>query len=220
VKRLTLGIVFVIAFCVVLSSLLTACGSSTTTAGSTPTTTTANIKTTAPASTMPKESKNSVSTVPSAASVKPGDTFDVAIRVTNEQPSRGMQFSLMWDPSKVECTSVDQGGYYKDFAAANKGELFLIPSDKPVADNDAGVFPKTNDPLHQMMIAMQDAHDAGGTPLGVTGTGDVFILLMAVKSGASGQVDFTLSQVLLSDASLEPKDMKPDVINGKITITP
>jgi len=162
----------------------------------------------------------SVSVIPSVEAVKSGDTFDLTIRAANDQPSRGIQFSLKWDPAKVECISVDQGSYFKDFATSHGGDVFVMPSNNPAADNDNGIFPKTSsDPLARLMIAMNGAQDAGGTPLGVTGSGNVFILHMKVKDGASGQVNFNLSQVILSDANIDhPADMKPAVIDGKITI--
>lgn|GEM_PF-3106570 len=184
------------------------------------TTSAASIATTAQKSpsTTKIDSNLSVSAVPSVENVKPGDKFDINIRVKNNQPSRGVQFSLNWDPAKVECVSADQGGYFKDFASAHGAELFILPSDKPVADNAAGKFPKSKDPV---MIALSGGRLDDGTALGATGEGDVFVLHMNVKDGASGPVDFKLANVVLGDNNNDlSQDLHASANNGKITIAP
>jgi hypothetical protein len=66
----------------------------------------------------------------------------------------------------------------------------------------------------------------GGTGVssspGPTGTGDAFILHMSAKSGATGTVNFTLSNVHLLDNSTltsTPGELNPVVINGQVNIS-
>ena len=225
-KKVIHGIRFLGAMSLVsgLTVFLTACGSVAATSNpsalnntGTTATSTATTASKSP-STTKIDSNLSVSAVPSVENVKPGDKFDINIRVKNNQPARGVQFSLNWDPAKVECVSADQGGYFKDFASAHGAELFILPSDKPVADNAAGKFPKSKDPV---MIALSGGRLDDGTALGATGEGDVFVLHMNVKDGASGPVDFKLANVVLGDNNNDlSQDLHASANNGKITIAP
>lgn len=213
----------------IIFGLLSGCSSAGTTnssanpAGSIASTKTSSAVNPISSPTMPTTTeKVTFSVVSSTGTVKPGDNFDISIRITTDQPSRGAQFSLKWDPAKVECIAVKQGLFFKDFAESNGADLFLLPSDKPIADNVAGTFPKTNDPKKRMMIAMHGGiRDGDGKAAGVTGTGDIFILQMLAKAGSKGPVDFLLSEVLLGDNGEDiSKDLKPAVISGKIIIAP
>ena len=128
-----------------------------------------------------------VSLVSSISTVKAGGTFDIMVRVSNTQPSRGMEFAITWDSSQVECVSVTKGNYFSDFAAANSGDVYLLPSN-PVADNQAGRFPKNvntnpeSQPTLQNIALMGAQGPAGSdTLLGPTGSGDVYILHMIAK---------------------------------------
>jgi hypothetical protein len=151
--------------------------------------------------------------------VSPGGTFDLDIVVANTTPARGLQFDVLWDPTKVQCVSAEQGDYFQNFANANNGSIFLLPS-APQADNTVGKFPKdgaTSPTLLNILITGAGGPD--GTSLGVTGSGTAFVLHMAALSGASGTVQFTLENVLLGDNSNPSVDMHAKVNNGTITIS-
>ena len=162
------------------------------------------------------QSNSSVSAVSSVQTTKPGEKFDVAIHVKNEHPSRGVQFALSWDPTKVECNSIEQGNYYLSFAQQHEADVFTIPSNNPPVDNSAGKFPKNG---NWIAVAIQGAQGPDGSFLGVSGSGDIYILHMTAKVGANGNVDFKLSNVKLVDDSSDINDMHATVSNGKVTIT-
>jgi len=196
-----------IFFVAMMSLVLAGCSSS---AAST-------TNTTKPLSTTVSSGDTNISAIPSADTVKPGDKFDVSIRVTNSQPSRGVQFSLSWDPSKIQCDSVEQGDYFSRFAQANNGDLFIIPSANPPADNTAGIFPKPSGSNTYVAIAMTGAWASDNTELGVTGSGNIYILHMSVKAGASGTANLTLGNIKVVD--IAGKDLGAVAKNSKVTIS-
>jgi len=134
--------------------------------------------------------------------------------VTNKQPSRGFQFSLSWDPAKLQCNSVDEGTYFRSFAAANDGDLYIVPSVVP--DNNTGVLPKANGAITYIAVAMTGAQGVN-IGLGVTGSGDTYVLHMSVKSGASGIANLTLGNTKVVD--VDGKNLNATVQNGKVTIS-
>jgi hypothetical protein len=161
---------------------------------------------------------SSVSSVPSLASVAPGGNFDVSIRISTDTPTRGMQFILNWDTSKVTCNSADKGTFYSNFAQANSGSLFWSP-DPPQIDNSAGKFPKNTSVtgIVPAAVAVTGALNADNSPKGVTGQGEVYILHMTANTGASGTATFTLSEVNLGDVNAV--DLHPAINNGTVTIS-
>ena len=171
------------------------------------------------ATTMPNGESASISAIPSVSTVKPGENFDISIQVQNGTPARGAQFSLSWDPTKVECVSAEEGTYFEVFAQANDGDIFALPS-TPVPDNTNGKFPKDGASPTNMAMAMTGAQGADGSLLGPTGTGVIYILHMTTKDGASGTVTFKLSNTEIGDNTAEINDMHPTVNNGEITISP
>lgn len=228
-KKVVIGLKVLLAMCLigVISAALSGCGSSSTSnsnvTNSNANTTNSAVKTTATASV--NIGNSSVSLVPSVSSVQAGGTFDVNIVVNTTSPTRGLQFVLNWDSAKVQCVSVEPGNYLSDFAEVNNGDVFYLPSN-PSFDNTAGRFPKDTNtnpnasPICQNAI-LTGAQGANGTYLGVTGSGSVYVLHMTALAGASGTVNFTLSEVILGDTS-SPKtlDMHATVNNGTITINP
>ena len=160
----------------------------------------------------------SVSTTVSAQTVAPGGNFDVDISVTTNTPTRGIQFAVSWDPSKVTCNSVEEGTFYKTFAAQNSLTEYIIPS-SPAADSTNGKFPSSASGTNISIALLGGVSFSGGALPGPTGTGNVFILHMTAKSGASGTDTFTLSNVQLVDNSSTPLSMNPTVISGQVTIS-
>jgi Cohesin domain len=229
VKKVVIVLKMLLAVCLmgVISAALSGCGSSGTsnnniTNSSASTTNSAAQTTTTSAANI---GNSSVSAVPSVSSVLAGGTFDVSIVVNTNSPTRGLQFVLNWDPTKVQCVSTEPGNYLSDFAAANNGDVFYLPS-SPSFDNASGRFPKDTNtnpsasPIFQNAI-LSGAPGPNGTYLGVMGSGSVYVLHMSALAGASGTVNFKLSEVILGDTS-SPKtlDMHAVINNGTITINP
>lgn len=199
-----------------ISLLLSGCGSS-----SGNTTPSYTIPTGAGTTTTAVAANATVSAVTSASTVSPGGNFDVTINVSTDIPTRGLQLELTWDPTKVECNSVDQGTFYTSFAQQNNATVTLMPSTL-AADNQIGKFPPGNDvqgtiQYNQAIFLMGGNAAADGTMPGPTGNGGVFILHMTALPNASGTINFTLGNVALSDNASNP--LNPTVNNGEITIT-
>ena len=216
-SKITTGLKLLGGVCLISSAILilSGCSSGTTAATSTPATPGA-ITTAVTSKPAVVTGTSSISLVPSATSVKPGQNFDLTVRVQSSQATRGMHFDVKWDSSKVLCNSAESGNYYSAFASQNQGDVFLLPA-KPVIDNDSGRFPSGST---KMMISLTGARTEGGDFLGPSGTGDVYILHMTAKDGASGEVNFTLADVRLGDNTEAINDLQPKIINAKITITP
>jgi len=160
-------------------------------------------------------SSTNISAIPSITTVSPGGTFDLGITVNSDVASFGMQFILKWDPAKVQCNSVAVGDYYSAYAQSHGGSVYLSPDNRN-ADNTTGRFPiitNNTPPYNNPAISVS----LSGTTGGVTGTGNVYVLHMAAKSGVSGSVDFTLSSTQIGNKEGDPL---PAVINnGHITIS-
>lgn len=163
----------------------------------------------------------SVSVTPSVQTVAAGGTFDVVISINTSVPTRQFQCELNWDPTKVQCDSVEEGSFYQSFVQANGFNEYLTPN--PLTfDNTIGKFPGGIDlpgiRVFPVGIAMLGGYAADGSLLGPKGNGEVFILHMTATAGASGSVAFTLSQVGLFDNSDPPVNLNATVNNGQITI--
>jgi hypothetical protein len=166
-------------------------------------------------------SKARVSIVSSVDKVKPGETFDVFVRVDSVLPTRGVQFTIKWDPNKAECTSVEMGDYYQTVAKEHGGEIIALPSSlKP--DNAIGQFPSGVDPIYKtsnaVAVAIAGAIAEDGTLIGPTGTGKVIILHMLSRSESTGDLKFDLSNVVLKDNSKPSVSMETEISGTQITL--
>jgi hypothetical protein len=173
--------------------------------------------TTTNSATSPVTSGASISLIPSVSTVKAGETFDLSVEVTTDTPSRGMQFAITWDPTKVQCTSTETGTYFQSFATAHNGDIYIVPSATAVADNSNGRFPKDNTGI--LMITISGAKAPDNSLYGVVGSGVVFVLHMTAKAGASGSVAFKLSDTLLMDNTFDFNDIHAATNNGSVAIT-
>jgi hypothetical protein len=225
VKKVVFGLKVILTMCLatVISVALLGCGSSIPSSSDS----TANNVATTTATTMVATTNignSSVSAMPSVSTVQAGGSFDVSIVVNTSSPTRGLQFVLTWDATKVQCNSVTQGNYFTDFATANNGSMFYLPSN-PSPDNSAGRFPQNTNtnpntsPTYENVL-LTGAQGPNGTYLGVTGSGNVYVLNMSALAGASGTVTFSLSDVILGDNSVNTQNMHATVNNGTTTISP
>ena len=156
-----------------------------------------------------------VSAVPSVQSTNPGSSFDVIVRAKTNKPARGLQFVLNWDPTKVQCNSVEQGNYFTDFAAKNDASVFTSPTDVPKVDNNNGRFPVDDNPSPNINTEIAIVL-IGANGLGVTGSGDLFTLHFSAKNDATGTINFELYDVKFGDVNA--KDLNTSVTNGSVTL--
>ena len=127
----------------------------------------------------------SVSISPAAQTVRPGDSFDIVVTLNTDIASRGGQCRLNFNSVLVQCDSVTEGSFYKNWTVSNSGSTIVFP--QPEIHNDTG---KVTD----IGIAIMGG-DAGGP----TGSGEFCIYHMTAKTGVSGTSLITLSNVVLTD---------------------
>jgi hypothetical protein len=115
--------------------------------------------------------------------IKAGDSFKVNILIDTQTASRGAQWKLSFDPKTLRCDSVNEGTFFKDWAAANNGTTIVLP--KPDIDNNAGQ-------VSDMGIAIM-----GGKEGGPMGSGVLCTYQFTALSGSI--VPPALSNVVISD---------------------
>ncbi|MGB8214462.1 MAG: cohesin domain-containing protein [Anaerolineales bacterium] len=120
-------------------------------------------------------------------SVNPGDSFDITMNISTDTPTRGMQAALHFNPKLVEIDGFTEGTFYKTWAQANNASTAVIPN--PTPDNQNGIIPQ---------FAITVLGGTNGT--GPTGSGTLFTFHAKAKAGASGLADFSLDQVIVSNA--------------------
>ena len=145
--------------------------------------------------------------------VNAGASFDIALNITVSGGStRTANCSLNYDPVKLQCTGVDLGPFYKDWATANSASgasVQLLPSSPVPVDNVNGKV--------QPGCAIFGDYLGGGP----TGTGVVFVYHMTAKSTASGTTAVHTSDVEMSDGSNPPATISGVTVqndNMQITI--
>jgi hypothetical protein len=68
--------------------------------------------------------------------IQNGDKFIVNVLIDSPSACRGAQWSLHFKPGEMRCDSVDEGGFFKDWAKANDGATIIFP--QPKIDNASG----------------------------------------------------------------------------------
>jgi hypothetical protein len=134
-------------------------------------------------------SNTSIIVIPSSTTVNPGDSFDIAIEMTSDVPTWGIQLQVAYDPKLIEIVSTEEGGFYQEWASQNGAESITLPS--PAPDNQKGV-------ISTFAIVVM-----GATPgEGPMGTGNIIVLKAIAKSDASGSTNITLSDIQISDSAV------------------
>jgi hypothetical protein len=132
-----------------------------------------------------------------------GSTFTLDVQVVTNKPSRGGQVQITFDPAVLECVSIAEGGFFKDWASKNGASSFLLaqPANKP-CDNVSGKTallgisllggPEPTLPAGSPTRAVGEDYHAGG----VTGTGS--FVTITFKAKKVGSTDIKLIQALLA----------------------
>ncbi|MBZ4646262.1 MAG: hypothetical protein JG777_1751 [Clostridia bacterium] len=122
-----------------------------------------------------------ISIIPSAATVKPGETFSLDVYIDPKQPVTGAQFNLQYG-TLASVTSVKDGGLFKTGGLTNTFQSGLI-------DNSAGV-------LKNVYSAIVGS--------GTVSTPGSMATVNMVAGSSSGMLELTMSNVVLSDAYSNP----------------
>ncbi|MGQ9683268.1 MAG: cohesin domain-containing protein [Anaerolineae bacterium] len=130
-------------------------------------------------------STSRVSISPGTRTIGPGDAFDVQVLVEPDMAVRAFQAALSFDPSLVEVVSVDEGGFLKDWAAANGASTLVFP--RGAIDNTAG------------KVADTGVSILGGPEDGPARAGVVLVYHMRAKAGANGRSPLTLVNVKMAN---------------------
>lgn len=117
-------------------------------------------------------------------SINEGETFSVEVLISTDTPCRGAQCELAFDPDLMQCDSVTEGGFFRDWATANGASTIMIPQ-SPSIDNVQGRVATTG-------IAVM-----GGSGGGAKGSG--VLLAYHFTALADGTVSPGLSDVVLVD---------------------
>jgi hypothetical protein len=134
-------------------------------------------------------SDTTLAVTPSKTVINPGETFDLVISISTDAQTRGVQFSIKFDPNLIEMTDgYEEGTFYSDWASQEGAVSMVIP--QPVIDNSAGE-------VKLMGIAILGAAEGTGGP---SGKGVVLTLSGKAKEGANGVATFKLNEVIVADA--------------------
>jgi hypothetical protein len=119
--------------------------------------------------------------------VKQDQSFTVEVRIETDTACRGAQCVLSFDPALMKCDGVVEGGFLKDWAAANGASTLMIPQ-LPTIDNSQG---------HVSITGIAVMGVAGGG--GAKGSGVLFTYHFTALG--DGTAEPTLSDVVVSDVS-------------------
>ena len=128
----------------------------------------------------------SLSISPGNQTESPGSTFDIKVVInTDGVTSRGAQCSLTFDPSLLQCDSVDEGDFFKTWAQSHSCSTLVFPA--PEINNNVGQ-------VSDIGVAIM-----GQTAGGPSGSGTFCTYHMAAKVGARGQSSITLTDAQVAD---------------------
>jgi hypothetical protein len=125
---------------------------------------------------------------PPQTSANAGDPFDLAVTITSDVPTRGVQFGVTYDASVVQVSKVAEGGFYKDWAKANGAQSAIAIPFKP--DNQKGA------------ISPGGIVVLGGDPkAGPAGTGTLLTISFTSKPGTVAGSPIGINNFILSDTT-------------------
>ena len=134
----------------------------------------------------------------SKGQVNPGEQFTVNIMINTKMPSRGGQCSLNFDPAALQCNSVTEGGFFKDWATVNEVSTTMMPSE-PAIDNTRGTVGIT-----AIAVMGQTKKElAGGAGQGAQGSGVFLTVRMTAKTGTAKQAFINISNVQICDTNAQ-----------------
>jgi hypothetical protein len=121
-----------------------------------------------------------------AETIPPGAMFDLALWFSSPAITRGAQFGLAFDPSKIQITGIDEGDYYHSWAAGNGATTMLFPGFQVDAQHG-----------WVKVIGLTIMGGAGAPPYagGPTGSGILATVHCLALPTASGSTGVTLEEV-------------------------
>ena len=146
----------------------------------------------------------SLSISPASQTESPGSTFDINILInTGDVIPRRAQCGLTFDPSLLQCNSVDEGDFFKTCLQSHSCSTLEFAT--PEINNNSGQ-------VSDIGIAIE-----GQAVGGPSGSGTFCTYHMAAKAGARGQSSIILTDAQIADqAGLILHDIT--VNNGQVTV--
>jgi hypothetical protein len=140
----------------------------------------------------------------SQTTVAQATEFVATVAVNSQAASRGIQFSISFDPRLVSVTSIKEGDYYSSVAKSKGGGTYFVAGE---LDKKAGI-------LKNVAINVYGAQNTE-----VSGQGTVAVLTMkSTSSKITGTCPFKLTDVILG--SKTSAQIKNTVVgNSQITVT-
>ena len=136
---------------------------------------------------LPETPATAVSISPASQSVANGGSFVVDVAIDTETAARGWQVDVDFDAAKMQYVSIAEGGFLKEYAAANGGST--IPGSTPGVDNVNG---HVTDISYAMLGAGSD---------GPSGTGILCTLEFTANDAVDSIASLGLSGVVVSDVT-------------------
>jgi len=128
--------------------------------------------------------------------VNPGDKFTVNIMITSKMAARGGQCGVSFDPVALQCDSVIEGNFFKDWASANGVSTTMMPSE-PAIDNNKG----TVEAVAIAVMGLSQAEQNGQKGQEAKGSGVFMSLQMTAKTGVNKRASIKLSDIQIGDAN-------------------
>jgi hypothetical protein len=150
----------------------------------------------------PVQSDTTLTISPSSPAVNAGEPFDLLLQISTDQMTFGMQAALRFDPRLVEVVKIEEGDFYKGWAATNGAQTMMVPG--KIAPDKEGKLPVVG-------IALLGQEVAGRGP---TGSGTWLVVHARAREGAKGNATFELDSVKVLDTDL----VRPVAMAGVKTV--
>jgi len=156
-------------------------------------------------------SNASMSFNPASREVQVGDNFNLDVVISTDQPSRGAQADVSFDPDLLRCTAVDQGNFYSNWAYLHNSSTIMFPL--PEIDNPSGTVSGTGVVIIGPPIPSGSSTAAGGP----TGSGTFLRLHFTALS--AGLAAVTLGQVVIANDNISwPSAYQVVVAGGQVLV--
>ncbi|MBN1188503.1 MAG: hypothetical protein JXA46_02010 [Dehalococcoidales bacterium] len=129
--------------------------------------------------------------------IKKGDAFNIEVLLTSDIQLKGAQCGLEFDPALMECREVEEGQYFKEWAAAKNVSTMMFPG--PKIDNEEGSVSS----FAIILTGQTEAELEGEDPEGASGEGIFCSFSMTAKQDITDITSLKLVDAILSNTDLQ-----------------